>query len=169
MLRLLQAGLVAAGRQLVAVLVITFLASLLTSHDFAVQDASAMNSGTEGSLISLSQLLIWTYLLFAVGFTLTSDRWIGLTAKHIRHASRLMRFLPSGHASRTLVTQFSIAAVVFAIFALRAPPELLIEGSRYFGCAGAASIAWAGIMSIGVACFGASVHAALKSMSTHGT
>jgi hypothetical protein len=68
MLRLLQAELVAAVRQLVAVLVITLLASLLTSHDFAVQDASTMSSGNEGSLISLSQLLIWTYLLFAVGF-----------------------------------------------------------------------------------------------------
>jgi hypothetical protein len=129
MLRLLQAGLVAAGRQLVAVLVIILLASLLTSHNFAVQDASAMSSGTEGSLISLSQLLIWAYLLLAVGFALTSGRWIGLTAKRIHHASRLMRFVPSGHASRSLVALFGIGAVVFAIFALRAPPELLIEGT----------------------------------------
>jgi hypothetical protein len=98
------------------------------------------------------------------GIFLTSDRSIGLTAKRIRHASRLMRFVPPGHTLRTLVAQFGIAAVVFAVFALRTPPESLIEGSRYFGCAGAASIAWAGIMSIGVACFGASAHAALKSI-----
>lgn len=164
MLRLLQAGLVAAGRQLVAVLIITLLASLLTSHDFAIQDAPAMSSGTEGSFISLSQLLIWTYLLFAVGFALTNDRSIGLTAIRIRHASRLMRFVPPGHASRTLVAQFGIAAVAFAIFALRTPPESLIEGTRYLGHTGAASIAWAGIMSVGVAYFGASAHAALKSI-----
>jgi hypothetical protein len=164
MLRLLQAGLVVAGRQLVAVLVITLLASLLTSHNFAVQEASSMSSGTESSRIFLSQLLIWAYLLFAVGFALTGDRSIDLTAKRIRHASRLMRFVPPGHASRTLVAQFGIAAVVFAVFALRTPPDSLIEGSRYFGCAGVASIAWAGIMSIGVACFGASAHAALKSI-----
>jgi hypothetical protein len=94
------------------------------------------------------------------GIFLTSDRSIGLTAKRIRHASRLMRFVPPGHTLRTLVAQFGIAAVVFAVFALRTPPESLIEDSRYFCCAGAASIAWAGILSIGVACFGASAHAA---------
>lgn len=123
-----------------------------------------MSNSIEVSWISLSQLLIWTYLLFAAGFALTSDRSIDLTAKRIRHASRLMRFVPPGYASRTLVAQLGIAAVAFAVFALRMPPEPLMEGSRYFGWAGAVAIGWAGIMSIGVACFGASAHAALKSI-----
>jgi len=164
MLRFLRAGLVAASRQIVAVLVITFLASLLTSHNFTGQGAPATSSGAESYRISVSQLLTWTYLLFAVGFVLTHDRSIDLTAKRIRHASRLVRNVPQGYASRILVTQFSIATVALAIFALRAPPQLLVEGSRYFGCADGAAIGWAGVMSVGVACFGASAHSALKSI-----
>lgn len=164
MLRFLRAGLVAASRQVVAVLVITFLVSLLTSHNFTGQEAPAMSSGAQSYRISVSQLLTWTYLLFAVGFVLTYDRSIDLTAKRIRHASRLVRNVPPGYASRTLVAQFGVAAVFFAAMALRAPPQLLVDGSRYLGCADGAVIGWAGAMSVGVACFGASAHSALKSI-----
>lgn len=164
MFRFLRAGLAAAGRQAVVVLVITLLASLLTSPNLTGQETSAMSSSIEGHRISLSQLLIWTYLLFAVGFVLTYDRSVDLTAKRIRHASRLVRNVPQGYASRTLVAQFGIATVAFAVFAFHAPPQLLVEGSRYVGCADGAAIGWAGMMSVGVACFGASAHSALKSI-----
>jgi hypothetical protein len=76
MLRFLRAGFDAASRQVVAVLVITFLASLLTSHSFTGQEAPATSSSAESYRISVPQLLTWTYLLFAVGFVFTHDRSI---------------------------------------------------------------------------------------------
>jgi hypothetical protein len=68
------------------------------------------------------------------------------------------------HAARWLAFQFGLSTFLFATFALRMPPESLIDVGSDFGCVGVASIVWAGAMSIGVACFGASTHAALKAI-----
>ena len=62
----------------------------------------------------------------------------------------------------TLVAQFGLAAILFAIFALQAPPNAIISVCHYFGFPEAASIIWTAVMSVGVASFGATAHAAVK-------
>jgi hypothetical protein len=64
----------------------------------------------------------------------------------------------------TLVAQFGLAAILFAVFALQAPPNAIISVSQYFGFPGAASIIWTAVMSVGVASFGATAHAAVKAI-----
>lgn len=162
MLCFLQAGLVAASRQLIAVVVVTLGASLLASHNLIDQKALASGIDGESFWTSASTLLIWAYLLIAAGLALTSNRYVDLTAERIRRASRLVRLVGERGAAKMLAFQFGLSAVMFATFALRTPPEFLLEAGRYFGHTCVASIAWSGTMSIGVACFGAIAHAAVS-------
>ena len=67
-------------------------------------------------------------------------------------------------ALMTLVVQLVICAIIFAMFALELAPEMLIKGATHYGYAPAASIIWGATLSLGVACFGASAHAALKAL-----
>jgi len=91
MLRLLHAGLVAAGCQLRAVMIVTVFAFLSASHDVFLRDASATPSDPETFWNSVSSLLIWAFLLIAAGLAFTSSRSVDLTVDRILTASDLMR------------------------------------------------------------------------------
>lgn len=138
------------------------------SDDYHARDIPVSQTQRDVSKRSLGRsipfgfaILTWAYLLSAVGFILTRSRGVARTAAHIRRAWRIVE--PKG-ALRTLVVQLGIAAVAFTIFSLRPPPESLVEISRYIGCVSAASIVWAGTMSVGLAGFGAAAHAAFRAL-----
>jgi len=157
MLPLLEASLVAAARQLVAVTILTLGILLLATHKVISQEGSASSE----VYFSVSQFLTWAYLLCAVGLILTRSGSLVRTATRLRRASRIVE---PKRALRRLMVQLGLAVVAFTILALRPPPESLVEISRYLGCASAASIVWAGAMSVGVAGFGAGAHAALRAL-----
>jgi hypothetical protein len=64
--------------------------------------------------------------------------------------------------SKRLGVQLAITAILLAMMALRAPPDFLLAAGQYVGSPCVAAIGWSGSMSVGVACYGASAHAALK-------
>ncbi len=165
MLRLLQAGLVAAGRQLAAVMIVTLFLSRLTSYGLIGRDALTTCNGIEAFGMSTPRLT-WAYLLVATGLALSRSQSIDLTAERLRHASHLMRLARPEHTLMALVVQLGLSTILFAVFTLRTPPEPLTDVASYFGCASAASVIWAAAMSIGVACFGASTHATLRALGT---
>ena len=149
--QLLHAGIVAARRQLAALVIFT-LVLLLTAQI------------TGNSLPSITPLLPWGCLLVALGFALTSGRSIEVTARRIRRGSDLFQVVGPKHVLMALTAQFGLAAILLAILALREPPNTITVVVEYFGVGSADSIIWAGAMSVGVACFGASAHAALKAV-----
>jgi len=149
--QLLHAGIVAARRQLAALVIFT-LVLLLTAQI------------TGNSLPSTTPLLPWGCLLVAFGFALTSSRSIEVTARRIRRGSDLLQVVDTKHVLMALTAQFGLGAILLAILALREPPNTITIVVEYFGVGSAASIIWAGAMSVGVACFGASAHAALKAV-----
>ena len=161
MLRFLEAGLVAAGRQFVAVVVVTLTVLILISHMAAIRGASPTGTENGAFCSSFSEPLIWSYLLAALGLSLTRDRAVTVTAERIHSAARL---LSPKHGSRPLAVQLVIAALMLAAFALRAPPDMQIWIGRYFGNACAGSVVWAAVMSIGVAGLGATAHAAVRAL-----
>jgi hypothetical protein len=163
-LRILKVGIVAARRQLVAVVVVTIAALLLPSLDLTGRSTQSIETEAGALRISVSQLLEWTYLFVAVGLALTTDRLIELTADHIRHTLSVVRHIAPEYTLKALAFQLGLATVILAGFTLSTPPELLIALGRNFGCACIASIVWAGTMSIGVAFFGASTHAILRAL-----
>src|SRR3954464_13598990 len=167
MLPLLQAGLTAACRQFGAVLIGTLFVSLLASYGFIVQDVSTIHSSAESCWTSVSPFLMWAYLLVATALALTRSQAADLTAERVRRATYLMRLARPEYALMTLVLQLGLSAFMFAVFALRTPPEPLTQAASYVGCVSAASIIWAAAMSIGVASFGASAHAALKAVKDY--
>ncbi|MFZ0671133.1 MAG: hypothetical protein WAM50_12560, partial [Pseudolabrys sp.] len=119
MSQLLHAGIIAASRQLAALIVISLILFL----------SAPVN---ETFWLPATPFLTWGYLLMAAGFALTSGQSIDITAPYF---SRIL-----SHATR--------------------PPYPIIVIVQYFGCGSAASVIW----TVGVACFGASAHAVLRTI-----
>jgi ABC-type Na+ efflux pump permease subunit len=162
MSQLLHAGIIAGRRQLAALVALTLILLVITPQDHIAQNSSASNK-TE--VLSATQLLPWAALLVALGLALTSNRSIDITASRIQRRSRMLR--SPQHILMSLVAQFGLAAILFAIFVLQAPPNVIISVGYYFGFpAEAVSIVWTAVMSIGVASFGASAHAACQGNRT---
>jgi hypothetical protein len=155
MLQFLDAGIVAAGRQFIAVLLIALTVLLVGSDNIWDPLAIGLSCGVQ--CIFSSRILIWACLLVALGFTLTRTRSVIITAERIRYASHL---ISPRYGSRTLAIQLVLSATVLTVFALQTPPRALFEAALYFGCSCAAYLMWAGITSIGVAFLGACAHAA---------
>ena len=114
--------------------------------------------------LSATPFLTWGYLLMAAGFALTSGQSIDIIASRIFRGSYLMQLVDPKHGLKALVAQFGLAAVLLAILGFRAPPYPIIVIVQYFGCGSAASVIWTALMSVGVACFGASAHAVLRTI-----
>lgn len=161
MLRFLEAGFVAAARQFAAIIAMTLIMMLLASQEFIFLGTWRAGGDPGGFCRVVSRFLGWAFLLTATGFALTRDRSVTATAARIRYAARLIN---PKHGAMALAVQLVISAILLASFTLRAPPGLLIEILQYFGIACAGSAAWTGIISIGVACLGASAHAAIRAL-----
>jgi hypothetical protein len=129
-IRLFQAGLVAACAQLMAVALATPLIFLAARRDLITPTLAEICPDAEASPSSVSPLLTWIYLLTAVGIALTSGRFVDFTAAHIRRASRLMRPIEPDHVTKALLVQLRLTAVGFAILVLRPPPDVWIEMGR---------------------------------------
>jgi hypothetical protein len=162
MIRLFQAGLVAACAQFIAAALATLFAFLAARYGLISPTLAKICPDAEPLPASNPPLLIWIFFLTAIGIALSSGRFVDFTAAHIRRASRLMRPVEPDHATMALLVQLWLAAIGFAILTLRPPPDVWIELGRNVGAACAASIVWSGVMSIGLASFGANAHAARK-------
>lgn len=165
MLRLFRAGLVAAGFQLLVVVLASFVVLLSARHEST--NLGSLSAGITRELQSAPgfPLLTWVYLLSAIGVALTSRRVIDATAVHIRQASRAMRPTEPEYATRCLLVQLWLTAIGCSILAFQPPPICLIEvADDFFGSPSGAWIAWSGTMSIGTASFGANAQAANRAL-----
>jgi hypothetical protein len=112
----------------------------------------------------IAPLISWANLLTAFGVIFTNNRHIEITAAHIRHGSRLLNPIAPDQAAIALLVQLWLASVGFVIFVLGPSPDFFIEVGDRLGCASVASIAWPGMMSIGLAGFGANARAAHRAL-----
>ena len=163
MLRLFEAGLAAAWFQIAAVALAT-VAVLLFTENKLISEPLDFLSGAEFSSDAALSLLKWTYLLTGIGTASTSSRFVDVTAEVIRNSSRVMRPTEPFHATKTLLVQLCLAAFGFVVLIFQPPPQTLIEVSRHFGWGWAVLIGWPGLMSVGLAGFGASAQAAIKAL-----
>jgi hypothetical protein len=99
------------------------------------------------------------YLLTALGVALTRHRLVDLAADRVRHATRLMNRSDPDRAANTLMVSLWFMAMGFGAVTLGSPPSLTEQG-WHLGNFDAAPIIWSGMMSIGVASFGANAQAA---------
>jgi hypothetical protein len=155
-LRLIQAGVIAACMQCITILLLTPII-IFYAHPKAEDPQLPVDDPTVMSLISFMQLV---YLFTAVGVALTKHGFIASTGERVHRASRLMEPSDPDRAANTLTISLWFTAMGFAILTLRLPPSFLAEFGWHFGSFEAAPIIWSGMMSIGVACFGANAQAA---------
>ena len=164
MLRLMQAGLVAGFVQAIAVAAVTTAILAWSGDGFSLPMPTSFGSPIQYSLSSFATFVGWIDLLIAIGVALTGTPFVEATAICIRDASRRLRPTEPHHAAKILLAQLCVASAGFAILATRLPPFDPIEVAETSGCGAAALFAWPGIMSIGVAAFGANAHAAAKAL-----
>jgi hypothetical protein len=167
MSQLLHAGIIAGQRQLAAVAALTLILLVITPLDHIDQYLLTANK-TEISPLSAMLVFRCATLLIALGLALTSSRSIDETASCIHRASRFIRLGSPQSILMTLVAQFGLAAILFAVFALQAPPNAITLVSHYFEFPRAVSMMWTAVMSVGVARFGATAHAAVKAIKHDG-
>jgi len=156
MLRLFQAGVIAACIQSLAIILATLLILSYAHHRIENMQVPADDPAVQ-PLIPLLQLV---YLVTAVGVAATRHRFVDLTGGRIRRASRLMNHSDPDRAANTLTISLWFAAIGFAAVTLSSPPSFLTEQGWHLGSFDAAPIIWSGIMSLGVASFGANAQAA---------
>jgi len=119
MLRLFQAGVIAALMQCFAILLATLLIFSYAHHRIENLQVPA-DDPTALSLIPLLQLI---YLLTAVGAAATRHRFVDLTAARIRRASRLMNPSDPDRAANTLMISLWFTAMGFGAVTLSSPPS----------------------------------------------
>jgi hypothetical protein len=156
MLRLFQAGVIAALMQGVAILLATLLVFSYAHHRIE----NLQMPTDDPTVLSLVPLLQLIYLLTAVGATATRHRFVDLTAERIRRASRLK----DGGGPRLTAANPMAAnhSEIIKVFAARSGSAgfILTEHGWHLAYFDAAPIIWSGMMSIGVASFGANAQAA---------
>ncbi len=156
MLRLFQAGLIAALMQCITILLLT--PPVLFYVQSRMQDQQSLH--TSPTSLTATSLLQLIYLVTAVGVALTRNRFVDLTAARIRAASYRMHPLEPARAANTLLICLWFTAFGLAALTLGPPPSFLIELEWRFGPFKAAPIIWSAMMSVGVAAFGANAQAA---------
>jgi hypothetical protein len=165
MLRLLHAGIIAAGYQLLAVVLITVAVSLLAQHGIIDWPGlSELSNGTDSLSILADPFVCWTYILTALGIIFTDHQYIGITARRICYASHLLNPSKPAQATNVLLAQLWLTSIGFVALVLKSPPDLFLEVGRRLGCDWIALVAWPGIMSIGLASFGSNARAAHKAL-----
>lgn len=142
----------------------TLFVAICINLDLLSPGKGALGTEAELGLHSFSHILIGTYLLTALGIALTQGRFVEATAEHIRRASRALNPKRPTDGAKVLSVQLWFATIGFAVMTFHEPPAILVEATREWGCAAAAPMTWAAIISIGVASFGANAHAAMKAM-----
>jgi hypothetical protein len=102
-------------------------------------------------------LLNWSFLIVAVGLSLTTTRFLDETVANMEWASRR-----SGIPLPPLIGVLSLATIGFLVLGLRPPPEILQHVTKSLLGHSAGLLVWPALMSVGLATFGSATHAALR-------
>lgn len=163
MFRFLRAGLIAGGLQ--ALIVAAFTFAIVAGPGIAQFTPPNISNGVNTSTVSASTTLAWIDVLTALCLAFLHTRSVDMTASCLRVGFRQLEPTKPENAANSLLVQLVLAAAGFILFALREPPQILLDAGRALGNAGYGAVAWPGIMSVGVAVFATTSHAVLIAKS----
>lgn len=152
----LRAGLVAASCQLAVLLTVTLVVWFFEPHNLMGQE-TRITPGEESFCIYYLSLLIWTYLIFAIGFSFSESQSVSLSAE-------CLRCMMSREELEAVATQFGIPAILLVGLAL-APPDVILDIGHQLTADCLIRLGWAAAMSVCAAFCGASAHAAYRAKS----
>jgi hypothetical protein len=104
-------------------------------------------------------------ILTAVFLSLIRNRHVEITAARVREACRQINKSKPDRVATVLMTQLILAAAGCAVLAMKMPPSHVLNIGVSFGDAGYVGAVWPGMMSVGIAIFGANAHAAVLALS----
>jgi hypothetical protein len=126
------------------------------------QYAQSEREGTTGAVaIGASTFLAWSDILVAVCVSMVRTRFVDTTALRFRDGFRRVSPRDPDLAASSLLVQLSLAAMGFALLAMKPPPAYVLSIGTNLGSAGYGTILWPATTSTFIAVFGASAHAAL--------
>jgi hypothetical protein len=158
-LRFLLAGIFAGCLQVLIVSGASVTAILRVGVDqFA---PSAGDKATDAFAVGASTLIAWSDILIAACVSMIRTRHVDTTAVRLRDGFRQVSPRDPDRAASSLLVQLYLAAMGFGLLALKTSPVYVFSIGSSLGNAGYGAIIWPATMSIGVAVFGASAHAAL--------
>jgi hypothetical protein len=131
---------------------------VILSAQYRDDDSGTSSRDPTLSMVSLLPLI---YVVLAAGVALTKHRYVTLTSKRIRQASRLMSTSEPHRTAGTLAICLFFVSIGCASLALRSPPAILVSMNWHLGPHAAAPILWSALLSVWVASFGANAHAAV--------
>ena len=108
-----------------------------------------------------SSFLLWAYLLMAFGFAMTQTRYLDNSAALMRYAAHLLHRDKTDDVLMFLVAGLGFGTLLFVYLALYRP-HVISNFDACLICGIVVSSLWPGAMSVGVAFFGATAHAAMK-------
>ena len=157
MFRFLRAGLVAGCIQSLLIFGITLAMILRLGLSALALEGSRGSVGTAGEPISVD--IGWVYVLIALLVTLVRTPSIRSTADSLKLGFRNIKPTNPEDAANTLLVPLVLAAIGFGILAVKDTPSLFLDLGSAIGNTGYGRIAWAAILSVAAAAFGASAHA----------
>ena len=159
MARFIWAGMIAASIQAV-IIGLTTAAMLWQMGDMALTSTAALESiGTnaKGAATNIS----WIYLLISILVSLVRTPSVYLTASNLKLGFRSVSPTNPEWAANTLLVSLVLTAIGCGILAVEEPPATFLKLGLHLGSAGYGHTAWAAIMSVAAAGFGANSHAVL--------
>ena len=117
--------------------------------------------------VRYATLVAWSDILIAVCLSMIRTRQVDLTARRMKDGFRRLSPRDPDRAASSLLVQLSLTSIGFAVLAMRPPPGFVLALGSTLGSAGYAALVWPETMSIGVAAFGANVHATLLGKHLH--
>lgn len=165
MLGLLQTAIVAAGRQTVAITLVSFVVWLLLSNRVP-NWLSSPTVGATGifSSFPIAQFLAWAFLLTATACALTRDRFVDRTADRIQKAARSMSATNPTLATKILLAHCLIGAVALAVLDLEGLRTVFSAFEQSTGDSELGEIFWAAAISLGVASLGSTAYACFRAL-----
>jgi hypothetical protein len=149
MYRIARAGVHAACLQTVLVVTVAFL----TFMEGLIH--------ITGDVSDVHFALALTDVLMAVCVSMLRTPATIESARYLATGFRRLSPRNPGRAAAALTSQLLLASFGFAAIALRSPPDWFQSLAMLLMGSGSGSIAWAGIMSVGTASFGAIAHATI--------
>lgn len=151
LLWLFEAGIVAAERQLLAIMVVTLIFGVLSKLGLASPLLTISSSGR----LEVSPALAWSYLLLATNSAILPNTVIESTAARMRLFARRLAPTNPNKELEELSSMLWLAAISDGILTVAPPPAVVLIVTGYFRCSAAGAIGWVALMSIGMAYFGA--------------
>jgi hypothetical protein len=158
-----------ARNQLLAATTVSIVAIVATgnpwliSGSFSPSEAQAAINTTR-MWFTTYQLVAWSDVVLAAGFSLTCARGFDVTVQNMKQAARQISSQEPKRPLKVLASLLGLSAVLGGVLALQPPPSWLAQSQADDAAGLALACIWPGLISTAVTYFGSNARAAIRAL-----